>query len=294
MGWTQHRPLPAQCLLPGTFKEPAEEDQGFAWLPGCVGTRGILRPEQACTIPATAGLILHGDGGVLSEDAKEPEDAAYSELSHSTAAVVSDVPRRMYDQQQPGEIGAILLQAPDRCVHTATIRGTTQEAECLQFLMQLQIAKDSNVKECWLGVDSDVVTAMYTAACTGNDRDLERRQMAHFARRARDLLKDWACKVVVVKQNGHSLSFANTAADAATHGRGRIVTWQRGSTRYQLWARQQPLDCIWSRMLRRRIDHIHRRKLQAHDNSGWRAKETLSDVYTIWGNTGGDGIWVWG
>jgi hypothetical protein len=39
-------------------------------------------------------------------------------------------------------------------------------------------------------------------------------------------------------------------------------------------------------MLRRRIDHIHLRKLQGHDNSGWRARETLCDGYTIWGNSG--------
>jgi len=284
--WDIRRPLPTSSLLGGSFGTPAEKDTGFEWLPGCVETRGILRPALACSIPPTAELILHGDGGVLAPEAKDSTDDAFADLPHSTAAVVSDGPRRLYGQQKPLERGETLLQAPTHCTHTATIRGTTQEAECIQFLMQLQIAKTSRKKECWLGVDSDVVTALYIAACTGNDRQLEHRQMAHYARRARELLRDWPCKVIVVKQNGHSLSFANTAADAATHDQGRIVTWQRGGTRYQLWARQQPLDYIWSRMLRRRIDHIHQLKLQSHSNSGWRAKETLSDLYTIWGNTG--------
>eukprot|EP00666_Eupelagonemidae_sp_cell4sb_P004974 gene4974-22827_t len=297
MKWSVSSDLPDSCLQPASFQVPADEAPGFEWLPGHAGWRGVLRPTVPCVIPSTAGLILHGDGGVTKSRTEEDRDK-FADQPVSTAAVVSAAPARLYNDPPPSEYDegtgprrrpsttTGTLEAPADDTATVTIRGTTQEAECLQFLMQLTIARQAGVAECWLCVDSEVVIAMFTAACTGNDRTLERRQMAHYAHHVRTLLRDWPCKVVVVKQNGHSLSFGNVAADASTHGRARLVTWQRGATRYQLWPRGEHLDHMWTRTLRRRIDSIHLHALRAHKNAGWRAREELSGQYTIWGNTG--------
>eukprot|EP00661_Eupelagonemidae_sp_cell13_P009647 gene9647-biopygen19748 len=159
-----------------------------------------------------------------------------------------------------GDLHAVGGEQPDPGRWSAvTIRGTSQEAECVQFVMQLRSARRAGVKLCWLGVDSEVVVSAYIAAVTGNQKRRDRRQMAPYTRVIAELLTDWDAQVVVFKQSGHSLSLGNIAADSVTHGAHDLLTWQRGKHPLQLW-----------------MQHAH---------AGWRARLVSSPSYTVWGNT---------
>jgi hypothetical protein len=156
------------------------------------------------------------------------------------------------------------------------VDGTSQEAEAIGLLVQLQEIISNDRTENWIILDSMACVHMFIAACGGDWGPVIKRGLASYALIAKEMLDRIKGFICALRQSSHSWSVSNRACDLLTSKCPETcLQYKYSSLKVSLHARGLPKDQMVGRLLRKQLHAIGRRALAARDYSGWFARLDL-------------------